>query len=502
MPSFTKTRMVYYDNNINSLNASNRDTNITINDASTTNDSSGYGIARIKGAIHNWSTIPFNKYGLYLSSNEFYYLYNASSKIIPKHMKVCLGHCVPIAKYPGTTNTTQLSFNNTIYSLIYELQDLANVTTPEDFTTADFTDFRQTYDGAKYTDNTRNNLPKNDLLYKFPDYITADNATSEGATIKISAGATTIPANTAIPDTTDGALTRRLVAYEYTPEFLKDNNNVYVLYPGENQYEHEYSIGESDYVCIDTNSIMFNEASNLCDIRGGYHMNSDTKFKDERHLYQEVCPRVRYNGFVVEANQTVGSKDYDFTTKRRLDQYYNQDTGALKDHGPPKLFIKGNPILDDANNLVSHTFQALVTWTLELDIIPRIEPIARPLQEGFVVLRRETYKASGGENFLYKTSFTKPYPLKPQTQSFKNMPSARNRLIWHSDPNTATYSPQVVDDGTWEYNAADWQRGSGPTNIIKEAENFNKATMPASNTVAMDTDPLPATRHKRHHHVE
>lgn len=494
MPNFTKTRMVYYDNNINILNAANRDTNITISNTSTSNDSSGYGIARIKGSVHNWSTIPFNKYGLYLSINELYYLYNSSSKIIPKNIRVCLGHCVPIAKYPGTTNTTQLSFNNTIYSIIYELQDITNITTAEDFGTTDFTNFRQTYDGASYSDNSRSSLPKNDLLYKFPDYITSDSKTSEGTTIKIASTATSLPTSTTLPESQDGALTRKQVAYQYTPEFLKDNNNVYVLYPGENQYEYDYNIGESDFVCIDTNSLMFNEASNLCDIRGGYHMNSDTKFKGEQHLYQEVCPRVRYNGFIVEGNQSNGDLHYDLNTKRYNDLYYNQDTGAIKDHGPPKLFIKGNPILDDSNNLVSHTFQALITWSIDLDVIPRIEPIPRSLQEGFVVLRHETYRTAGAATVEHKTSFTQPYPLKPQSQTFKNMPSARNRLIWHSDPNVATYSSSVSDNGTWEYNAADWHRGSGPTNLIKETENFNKTTMPSLITVAMDTEQLPQKR--------
>lgn len=227
-------------------------------------------------------------------------------------------------------------------------------------------------------------------------------------------------------------------------------------------------------------------------------MNSDTKFKEESHLYQEVCPRVRYDGFVVENNQTINGNTYDLQTKRRLDQYYNQDTGALKDHGPPKLFIKGNPILDDSNNLVSHTFQALITWTIDIDFIPRIEPIARPLQEGFVVLRRETYRTSGGGNTVFKTSFTKPYPLKPQSQTFKTMPSSRNRLIYGRDPNVSTYTDLAADDGIWEYNAADWHRGSGPSNRIVESENFNKTTMPAVTTVAMDTEPLPQQRKHRH----
>lgn len=486
MPSFTKTRMVYYDNNINSLTSTNRDTNITIGAANINSGSSGYGIARLKGSVHNWSAVPMNKYGLYLSANELYYLYNSSSKIIPKNLKVCLGHCVPIAKYPGTTNTTQLSFNNTIYSLIYELHDLNDVTTADDFDRAGFTNFRQTYDGAQYSNNNRNNLPKPDLLFKFPDYLTALLTNSEPATVKIAAGSTTFPTTTTVPTGIDAAMTRRDVCYEYVPEFLKDNDNVYVLYPGENQYEYHYQIGDSDYVQIDTNSIQFNESQGILDIRGGYHINSDTRFKEEEHLFQEVCPRVRYDGYLPADDQG----NYFAENKRRLDQYFNQDTGSLKDHGPPKIFIKGNPILDDSNNLVSHTFQALITWTIEIDVIPRIEPIPRNLIEGFVVLRREIYRGAG-TNITNKTTFSKPYPLKPQTQRFKAVPSGRNRLINNDNPNTATYDPTAVDSGTWEYNPLQWHRGAGKNNTVIETENFNRASMPAEITKNMDVDNLP-----------
>lgn len=40
-----------------------------------------------------------------------YYLMNMSSSFTPKNINISCGHCVPIAKYPGTVNTTQLSFN-------------------------------------------------------------------------------------------------------------------------------------------------------------------------------------------------------------------------------------------------------------------------------------------------------------------------------------------------------------------------------------------------------
>lgn len=494
MVKFMKTRMIYYDNNINSLNESNRENNITISTASVTNNSSGYAIARLPGNIHNWSIVPFNKYGLYLSENEMYYLYNSSSKLIPKHMKVNLGHCVPIAIYPGTTNTTQLSFNNTIYSLIYELHDLENVNTQNDFESTDvFTSFRQTYDGASYTDNSRNNLPKPDLIYKFPDYILPGNVNSELNTVKVASGSTQLPTSVAVPTNVDRALTRRQMAYEFLPEFLKDNNNVYVLYPGENQYEYSESIGPSDFVCINTMPQMFNEAQNITDIRGGYHMNSDTRFKGESHLYQEVVPRVRYDGFLPATNDDPNPNNINIDVKRRLDQYYNQDEGSLCDRGPTKIFIKGNPILDNANNLVSHTFQALITWTLEIDIVPRIEPIPRHLIEGFAILRKEYYRVAGNTTVTNKFSFSKPYPMKPQSLMLKSKPSHKNRLINSNNVNDAGYSTSATDNGTWEYNPVQFQRGSGDTNTIIESENFNRTTMPSTATIAMDATPLAAS---------
>lgn len=477
MPSFTKTRMVYYDNQVNTLTRTNVNTAITLNTFDAKDHTQGYGVARLKGTTHNWSFIPINKYGLYMSANEFYYLFHSASKIIPKHMKVCLGHTVPIAKYPGTANTTQLSFNNTIYSLIYELSDLSNVNTEAEFaSTDDFIDFRRTYDGAKYSNGHRNNLTKPDVIYKFPDYALALNSLPYTSTVKFAAG--TAPGSTTIVPDQDVSLTRLEIAQEFIPEFLKDNNNVYVLYPGENQYEYEETIGTSDYVTIDCNAQQFNESQGVLDIRGGYHVNSDAAFKENDHLYQEIVPRVRYNGFLPDDDSAPNPNDLKIVGKRRLDQYYNQDTGCLSDRGPLKIFIKGNPILDESNNLVSHTFQALITWTLNVDIIPRIEPIPRNIIEGYCVLRKQLIRDAAVNTSKAVFSFTKPYPLRLQNQNFKGKPSKYNRLVL--DPSVSTYTSSTIDDGTWEYNPVDFHRGSIKGNVIHEEENFNKVTPPAS----------------------
>lgn len=495
MPEFIKTRMVYYDNQINELNSSNTTASITIDNPATASTTKGYGIARLKGTTHNWSLLPFNKYGLYLSANEMYYLFHASSKIIPRHMKVTLGHCVPIAKYPGTTNTTQLSFNNTIYSLIYELEDLENVTTQDEFPTIlEFTNFRRTYDGASYLDNSRNNLPKADIIYKFPDYSISGNNIAISP-LNIRASATTIPTSTTVPVDFDVSMTRQQLANEWIPEFLKDTSNVYVLYPGENQYEYETSIGESDFICIDTEVQQFNESQGTLDVRGGYHLNSNTLFKENNHLFQEVVPRVRYNGYLVATEAENNPNNDQFTSKRNLDQYFHQGTGALKDLGPRKIFIKGNPILDDGNSLVSHTFQALVTWTLQLDIVPRIEPIPRSLIEGFALLKKIYYRNDGASTITNAFAFSKPYPLRVQNQGFKSMPGAKNRLIANNRSDLATYSPSATDSGTWEYNCAQFMRGSAETNPIRETGNFNRTSMPAATSTNQTTtlEPMDTT---------
>lgn len=101
---------------------------------------------------------------------------------------------------------------------------------------------------------------------------------------------------------------------------------------------------------------MFNESISTCDVRGPYHMNSDTKFKSDAHLYQEVVPRVRYDGFITEDNSDTNPNSANMDDKRKLDLYFYQDIAGLQDEGSYKIFIKGNPILDYSNILVSYTY--------------------------------------------------------------------------------------------------------------------------------------------------
>lgn len=170
---FSKTRIVYYDNQINKLVINKEDIKINEYDVA---DTSGYGVANLEGNVHNWNMIPTNYWGLYMSENEMYYAINSSSKIIPKSINVTCGHTIPIAKYPGAGTTTQLSFNNTIYSLIYELHDTEMVLGDQALITSDRKVFFKTYDGGRADNLHRLSLGKPDLWYKFPKYYVKNRA--------------------------------------------------------------------------------------------------------------------------------------------------------------------------------------------------------------------------------------------------------------------------------------------------------------------------------------
>lgn len=100
-----------------------------------------------------------NSYGLFLTMAELYSLYENFDSFIPTHLNIVIGHAVPLAKYPNTTGTTQLSFNNTIYSLICDLPANDMVTLNQNFATyEDAYYFYRTYDGTSFKDGTTSQL--------------------------------------------------------------------------------------------------------------------------------------------------------------------------------------------------------------------------------------------------------------------------------------------------------------------------------------------------------
>lgn len=91
------------------------------------------------------------------------------------------------------------------------------------------------------------------------------------------------------------------VATEFLPEFLKDNNNVSVSYPGENQFVWSFEVPETDYTLIETGPDCFNEAHGDLDIRAQFTINSNAKNGNGDGYFSDVYPKVRYENFTREA---------------------------------------------------------------------------------------------------------------------------------------------------------------------------------------------------------
>lgn len=472
--TFRKTRIVYYENDINKLTITNAATNVT---SSTPNDNDttlGYVVCRVKGADHNWFKVPINQWGLYVKENEWVSLQYNNKMIIPKHMKVSLGHSIPTAKYPsGSGTTTSLSFNNTIFSLIYENHDTINVIGDQSFADLDsLTTFTRTYDGGRADNLQRNLLPKPDILYKVPDY--RNSATDDSAYTQL---VTTLPGTPTVPLTAvvDEAfeLTKNELKLAYLPEFLLDDSNVSVLYPGENQYIYNYDIPDNDANKVDMSAGQFNEAFSSMDHRSQYRFNSNlanNTVNNNMSLLNKIVPRVRNTNLTRATNA-------DSISRRRDDIYFNQSMGFIQD-GPHEVWIKGCPILDPSNNLVSHSFLCTVTWELTVECVANDIWIPRPLIEGWCSYGVGVYHDLTNTR-KYKARFTKPYPRKLQPQGFMRTPHAHPKFT------DQTFDKEFPQDGIIpisliESDIQDFQRFDTVNDTIPiiPNDNFIKTTPP------------------------
>lgn len=245
-------------------------------------------------------------------------------------------------------------------------------------------------------------LPKVDLEYKIPDYRFLNDAgtaihpnTKEIKTVSVEvSGANTATDTTAIPNVAQPLTDDQLKA-EFLPEFLIDNNNVYALYPGENQYVYNHSIEINDFNTRHCQGLMYNESIRDLNINYEAFLNSDTLYDQNNLLYQLVCPRVSDNCFW---DSTANDEP-----KRRRDQYFNTDTASFMQFAPPKIYIKGNPILDDGDSAITHWFQASVTWELEINFAN-------------LFIRHYIDKTKTRQHDI---AFTKQYPVRATTSNFK-----------------------------------------------------------------------------------
>lgn len=488
MPSFTLTRLVYWDNQLNTLTENNLNTSITLSKDDANDVTRGYRVARLKGSVHNWASIPTNHWGLYLKENQMYGLIYNSSKIIPRKINVSVSHTIPIAKYAGTSTTSQLSFNNTIYSFLYELHDLDNVTTDNFFKDADhFSVFTSSMDGALSSDNTRNNLPKPDILFKFP---WAPNVYTS-PTVEQPIGKQTKDSSAS------GASIKNLneteIMEQFIPEFFYDTDNMYMLYPGENQYDYSFNVEPTDGVALDCDTVPFNYPQNLKDVRTQYHLNSNNQYEEDDILYNEIVPRIRYNAF----NTSSGTNS--LSEKSYAEMYSNQGHGGFNARGPPKLFIKGNPILDDNNSVVVHQFQGLVTWTIELDIEPRAPIVYRPLTNGFVNQFNLNLTSLNDANEPV-TVFRQNWPQLSNYPQFLNTPL--NKLKFVSNEK-GTWSKEVsCSRSAFEHTPEEFMLGRNKSNSsIQPCNTFTKVS-PPSTLAYTSTEPLVSSYRKEDMHTD
>lgn len=420
--TFSKTRLVYWENKASAL-VKNSSSTFKVTKPNESDAQPTIAVATIPGSLHNWHYIPENQYGLYMTTNEMYSLYENFDGYYPASCTVVTGHCVPIATFPGSANTTSLSFNNTIYSLIYTLKDTDLVTNGEIFgNNADTAyPFFRTFDGASYNDNKRLTLPIPDILYKFPITLGSKYPEVQPAYKEV-----IIPVD-AGTDFTSAAgphaqpLSMAAVVEEYIPEFLQDNENVKCLYPGENQNVFNYSNEKNPLAMVFFGSNKFGEYWQDKDARA-MGISSNTPFDEKQLLLNSVWPRSRgmtdqlFGGFSVAHGTN--------TTQDTNKQYYanvgsNLTPADYVVDGPPKEWIKGLPILDGTDNLVNHTFCATITWTLTIKGIPRKPYVPRPLKYGFVVPEATTWQGSATDDatangIRTSNTFRKKWPQRHQ----------------------------------------------------------------------------------------
>lgn len=206
----------------------------------------------------------------------------------------------------GTTANTQLSFNNTIYSLIYDLHDTNFVSPKAVFSDESAAlDFCTTFDGASFADKSKRTLlPVNGLNYEVPAtgnklMINDDTTKRDSPCVTVQYGKNTEYKLTEPNSFEEQSATEDELKKAYLPRFLQDNQNVKLLYPGEN---------------VDVTTIV-------------------------------------------------------------------NDGGVYA----------GLPILDADGNLVSHSFNAIITWTINLIGTPRDMYIARPLNRYHYVMGVRTF---------------------------------------------------------------------------------------------------------------
>lgn len=328
---------------------------------------------QISADTHGWYAIPLNEWDLYLTEAQQQCLFENYDAIQPVSVKANIAHTIPMAKYPGRANTTQLSFNNTIYSLLYECHETDFVRHGTLFPTfKDLITFARTFDGASvYDAKTRLNLPQPDLYYKIPRLPMSyddDAPVNYGPAVMVDFR--TFPQTGTIkPPTSTNSYNQPLdegsPKLAYYPEFLQNNEKVSALYPGENMAEISYNGEGNKFSHIDCAAVRLGEPMINIDFRN-LGMNTANLAASTGLQGSPVFPIV--NGdTTLENTYFQNFSESPLSSVERYHRIFKQMSHS-DEIGPPmpQWYIKGIPILEADSNLVEHTFCATVTHSITI----------------------------------------------------------------------------------------------------------------------------------------
>lgn len=455
MATFSKTRIYYYDNAANDLAIGNT-ASLEISSLFPV-QGNPYLSVEIPGTVHNWSTIPYNTYGLYCTFAEIQSLVENSDSFCPVKSEITVGHTIPLATYPSTANSTQLSFNNTIFSFIAENDD-GYIGCNKGIQANEINNLCRTFDGSiAGTSTTRNNLPKRNMYFRIPYHTLPTSLTTTAPVNETSNVPVGTTGTSAIPSvTTRNEIDQNIqqLIDSYIPELLQNNDKVFTLYPGENQYQKDISEFDKDFATIDTSGPAFNETLWQLDQRLQSVINRDTHGLTQQEIlalpllhqikgnFQDFTPRNMPLGAAgSQANNTSAvNRFHDIMCNRRDSDDF---TFTL-----PILFIKGVPILDSNNSLVPHTFMCTITHTLTLDTTPRSHMNSNRLQWAMTYpIIRNTYTADGDldkttSHYAFQANFAKkPFNHKIFKRDRKRIFNNLTQIQWSN--NTSAGRPAL-----------------------------------------------------------
>lgn len=443
---FSKTRILYYDNKPSSAVIGNY-TNFLV-EIPEISKSYPYLSVGVPANIHNWSYIPLNSYGLYCTFGEIQSLVENNDSFTPVKLEVTLGHTIPLARYPSTANSTQLSFNNTIYSLI-ATEEKGYIGVSSYLQNDEIQDVVRTFDGVSATDGTtRAVLPKRNMFFRIPYHnlpTTVQNTfTNESISLPTSIGGLVA---TAVTDAHRFEYSQTIAQLidSYIPELLQNNDEVYTLYPGENQFQKSVDNINPEYCALDCSGPSFNETIWQLDQRLNTLINRDITGRSANNvLALPIIFNLRGNNddtlpATIEAPTAV-TQDVSTNWAKLNDICFNRNASNDYNTLLPKIFIKGVPIVDSDNSLVPHTFCCTITWTLTVDCTPRSNMNSNRLQWRITYPYLRANQAANGtitNQYIAMGNFAKkPYRFN----TFKRTPMMRYNNLNTPDFTVANYT--------------------------------------------------------------